>query len=194
MAVTLLPVDNALWSAARFAGLCLARQQRVRLSLPHGARPTARRSFTPGTGSVCNGAGITTLPASAGGGTAGRVVNLNASSFGSGSPAIGMNVFVYQQVRYQLRPLALRLPAASLSGGRCSTAARRGTRRALRQLGTLSFLCPELHVAQDAVPVPRSLTRGHRDSSRRHERSCAQGSPDRKADGPHDLDLLQEPA
>jgi hypothetical protein len=33
------------------------------------------------------------------------VVNLNAGTIGGGTPSIGMNVFVYQQVRYRFAPL-----------------------------------------------------------------------------------------
>ena len=159
MAVTLLPVDNTQWSAARFAGFAwrdnTTSAYRYRTTSFHGAT-----IFTPGTGSVCATAAITTLPASAGGGTAGRVVNLNASSLGTGLPSIGMNVFVYQQVRYRFAPSAA-LPGRTalwrevLNGGPNEELAA-----PFDSTAHFSFYVVGSDVAQAAVPSPRSLTRG----------------------------------
>ena len=159
MAVTLLPVDNTQWSAARFAGFAwrdnTTSAYRYRTTSLHGAT-----IFTPGTGSVCTTAAITTLPASAGSGTAGRVVNLNASSMGAGLPSIGMNVFVYQQVRYRFAPSAA-LPGRTalwrevLNGGPSEELAA-----PFDSTAHFSFYVVGSDVAQSAVPSPRSLTRG----------------------------------
>jgi len=159
MAVTMLPVDNTQWSAARFAGFAwrdnTTSAYRYRTTSFHGAT-----IFTPGTGSVCTTAAITTLPASAGSGTAGRVVNLNASALGTGSPSIGMNVFVYQQVRYRFAPSAA-LPGRTalwrevLNGGPSEELAA-----PFDSTAHFSFYVVGSDVAQSAVPSPRSLTRG----------------------------------
>lgn len=159
MAVTMLPVDNTQWSAARFAGFAwrdnTTSAYRYRTTSLHGAT-----IFTPGTGSVCTTAAITTLPASAGSGTAGRVVNLNASALGTGSPSIGMNVFVYQQVRYRFAPSAA-LPGRTalwrevLNGGPSEELAA-----PFDSTAHFSFYVVGSDVAQSAVPSPRSLTRG----------------------------------
>ena len=159
MAVTMLPVDNTQWSAARFAGFAwrdnTTSAYRYRTSSTNGAT-----IFTPGTGSVCTTAGITTLPASAGGGTAGRVVNLNASTIGSGSPSIGMNVFVYQQVRYRFMP-SFALPGRValfrqvLNGGPNEELAA-----PFDSTARFRFYVVGSDVAQDGVPFPRSNTRG----------------------------------
>lgn len=159
MAVTLLPVDNTQWSAARFAGFAwrdnTTSAYRYRTSSGSGAT-----IFSPGTGSVCTTAGITTLPASAGGGTAGRVVNLNASSMGSGTPSVGMNVFVYQQVRYRFMP-SVALPGRIalyrevLNGGPNEELAA-----PFDSSARFRFYVVGSDVAQNSVPSPRSLTRG----------------------------------
>jgi len=159
MAVTMLPVDNTQWSAARFAGFAwrdnTTAAYRYRSSSFNGAT-----IFSPGTGSVCTAAGITTLPASAGGGTAGRVVNLNAGSMGSGTPSVGMNVFVYQQVRYQFRmssaiPGRIALWREVLNGGPVEELAA-----PFDSSARFRFYVVGSAVAQGSVPSPRSLTRG----------------------------------
>jgi hypothetical protein len=159
IAATMLPVDNTQWSAARFAGFAwrdnTTSAYRYRTTSFQGAT-----IFTPGTMSVCNTAGILTLPASAGGGTAGRVVNLNASSLGSGLPSIGMNVFVYQQVRYRFAPSTalpgrIALWREVLNGGPIEELAA-----PFDSTAHFSFYVVGSNVAQSAVPSPRSITRG----------------------------------
>ena len=96
MAVSLLPVENSLWSAAVFAGWAWRDEATEVYRYRRAGGATNATIFSPGTASVCAipGDTIKTLPL-------GRVVNLNASSFGTpGSPSRGMNVFVYQRVRY----------------------------------------------------------------------------------------------
>lgn len=159
MAATMLPVDNTQWSAARFAGFAWRDNNtsayRYRTIATNGAT-----IFTPGTGSVCATAGITTLPASAGGGTAGRVVNLNASTIGSGTPAVGMNVFVYQQVRYSFAPSTalpgrIALWRQVLNGGPNEELAA-----PFDSTARFGFYVVGSETAQVSVPSPRSLTRG----------------------------------
>jgi type II secretory pathway pseudopilin PulG len=159
MAVTLLPVDNAQWSAARFAGFAW-RDNSTAAYRYRTASSSGATIFSPGTGSVCTTAGITTLPASAGGGTAGRVVNLNAGTMGSGTPSVGMNVFVYQQVRYRFAP-SVALPGRValwrqvLNGGPDEELAA-----PFDSTARFSFYVVGSDVAQGSVPSPRSLTRG----------------------------------
>jgi type II secretory pathway pseudopilin PulG len=159
MAVTLLPVDNTQWSAARFAGFAW----RDATTSAYGYRTVATDGatiFTPGTSSVCTSAGITTLPPEAGGGTAGRVVNLNASTMGSGTPSIGMNVFVYQQVQYRFAastalPGRIALWRTVLNGGPTEELAA-----PFDSSAGFRFYVVGSTVAQTAVPAPPSLTRG----------------------------------
>lgn len=159
MAVTMLPVDNTQWAAARFAGFAW-RDNNTSAYRYRTVSGNSATIFTPGTGSVCNAAGITTLPASAGGGTAGRVVNLNASSLGSGTPSVGMNVFVYQQVRYRFAP-SFALPGRIalwrevLNGGPSEELAA-----PFDSSARFRFYVVGSDVAQGSVPSPRSLTRG----------------------------------
>lgn len=160
MAVTMLPVDNTLWAAARFAGFAW-RDAATGAYHYRTASSDGATIFTPGTGSVCSAAGIATLPASAGAGTtAGRVVNLGASSFGAGSRSVGMNVFVYQQVRYQFAPSTalpgrIALWRTVLNGGPTEElAAPFDTSARFR------FYVVGSTVAQTSVPIPGSLTRG----------------------------------
>jgi type II secretory pathway pseudopilin PulG len=159
IAATMLPVDNTQWSAARFAGFAWRDNStsayRYRTVSSNGAT-----IFTPGTGSVCASAGITTLPASAGGGTAGRVVNLNAGTIGTGTPSVGMNVFVYQQVRYRFAPSSalpgrVALWREVLNGGPSEELAA-----PFDSSARFAFYVVGSTVAQSALPSPRSLTRG----------------------------------
>ena len=159
MAVTLLPVDNTQWSAARFAGFAWrdASTSAYRYRSVSGSSATI---FSPGTMSVCTTAGIATLPASAGGGTAGRVVNLNAFSMGLGTPAVGMNVFVYQQVRYRFAPSAalpgrIALWRQVLNGGPTEELAA-----PFDSTARFRFYVLGSDIPQSSVPSPRSLTRG----------------------------------
>ncbi len=159
MAATMLPVDNTQWSAARFAGFAWrdASTSAYRYRSVSGSSATI---FTPGTGSVCTSAGITTLPSSAGSGTAGRVVNLNASSLGSGTPSVGMNVLLYQQVRYEFDssvalPGRIALWRTVLNGG-----LREELAAPFDNTARFRFYVVGSDVPQNSVPSPRSLTRG----------------------------------
>jgi len=159
LAATMLPVDNTAWSAARFGGFAW-RDNATSAYRYRSVSGSGATIFTPGTGAVCTAAGIATLPASAGGGTAGRVVNLNASTLGSGSPSIGMNVLVYQQVRYQFAP-SVALPTRIalwrqvLNGGPNEELAA-----PFDSTARFRFYVVGSSVSQGSVPSPRSLTRG----------------------------------
>jgi hypothetical protein len=159
MAVTMLPVDNTQWSAAHFAGFAW----RDGTTSAYHYRTVSGNSatiFTPGTMAVCTAAAIATLPAAAGSGTAGRVVNLNASSIGIGAPSVGMNVFVYQQVRYQFAPSTalpgrIALWRTVLNGGPTEELAA-----PFDSSARFRFYVVGSTVAQTSVPIPISLTRG----------------------------------
>ncbi len=159
LAATMLPVDDAQWSAARFAGFAW-RDNSTSAYRYRTASFSGATIFSPGTGSVCSAAGIATLPASAGFGTPGRVVNLNAGTIGGGTPSIGMNVFVYQQVRYRFAPSAalpgqVALWRQVLNGGSDEELAA-----PFDSTARFRFYVVGSDVAQGSVPSPRSLARG----------------------------------
>ena len=161
LVVSLLPVDNSLWSAsvANFGGFAW----RDEATSDYHYRMTSAPVVDPGAVAVCTGAGITPLPASAGGGTPGRVVELGGSMGGSGTPTVGMNVLLLQQVRYRFAP------STALPG---STALWRDILVGVTTVGSEELAAPfdstarfrfylaDSSVAQDAVPLTRSLTRG----------------------------------
>ncbi|MBP2646576.1 MAG: hypothetical protein H6Q77_200 [Gemmatimonadetes bacterium] len=164
LTASLLPVDNTLWAAsvAGFAGFAW----RDEASGTYRYRTTSTTVSTVGP-AVCNAAGIATLPASAGGGTAGRVVQLGAPSMGTAAPyaslvpTVGMNVLLLQQVRYRFAP-SVALPGATalwrevLSG----TPISEELAAPFDSTARFRFYVTGSTLAQDAVPSPRTLTRG----------------------------------
>jgi prepilin-type N-terminal cleavage/methylation domain-containing protein len=165
LTASLLPIDNTLWAASLtgFAGFAW----RDEATGTYRYRTTSTTVSTVGP-AVCSAAGIATLPASAGGGTAGRVVQLGAPSMGntvapytSLVPTVGMNVLLLQQVRYRFAP-SVALPGATalwrevLSG----TPISEELAAPFDSTARFRFYVTGSSVAQDAVPSPRSLTRG----------------------------------
>ena len=164
LTVSVLPVDNSAWAAARFAGWAwrdaASGKYRYRMGSP---------TLSAGNAAVCNAANIVTLPASAGGGTAGRVVQLGAPSMGTSGgysglvPTVGMNVMLLQRVRYSFAPsdaLAAMVPRPIalfrevIGGTREELAAPFDTTARFR------FYVTGSDVPQDAVPSPITMTRG----------------------------------
>jgi prepilin-type N-terminal cleavage/methylation domain-containing protein len=95
LTVSLLPVDPTLLGAAYFAGFAWrdvgTSLYRYRTNTGNGAVlhvPSSNPAICVQPGDT-----ITTLPG-------GSVVNLTASTIGPGAPTRGMNVFLYQRVRY----------------------------------------------------------------------------------------------
>lgn len=164
LTVSLLPLDNTLWSAsvAGFGGFAW----RDEASGQYRYRTTSVSVTTVGP-AVCNAAGLVTLPASAAGGTAGRVVELGASSMGNSGaysslvPAVGMNVLLLQLVRYRFAA-SVALPGSTalwrevLSG----TPVSEELAAPFDSTARFRFYVVGSSTAQDAVPSPRSDTRG----------------------------------
>ncbi len=161
LVVSLLPIDNAVYSAAYFGGWAWrdASSGRYRYRV---------NSTTVNTGAVgtCLGASITTLPASAGPGTAGRVVQLTALSMGNSGgwaslvPTVGMNVFLFQRVRYRFAassalPGRIALWRDVLNGGPSEELAA-----PFDTTARFRFYLSGSDSAQDAPPSPLNLTRG----------------------------------
>ena len=165
LTASLLPLDNSLWAAsvAGFAGFAW----RDEASGTYRYRTTSTTVSTVGP-AVCNAAGISTLPASAGGGTAGRVVQLDAPSMGTAPPyaslvpTVGMNVLLLQQVRYRFAPsVALPLgPPALWRDVLSGTTISEELAAPFDSTARFRFYVTGALTAQDAVPSPRSLTRG----------------------------------
>lgn len=165
LTVSLLPIENSLWAAgvAGFGGFAW----RDEASGTYRYRTTSTSVSTVGP-ATCNAAGIITLPATAGGGTAGRVVDLVAPSMGNSSapytgllPTVGMNVLLLQQVRYRFAP-SVALPGSTalwrdiLSG----TTISEELAAPFDSTARFRFYVTGASAAQDAVPTDRSLTRG----------------------------------
>lgn len=162
--VSVLPIDNSQWSAstAGFGGFAW----RDEASGEYRYRTTSVSIASTGSG-TCSAAGITTLPASAGGGTAGRVVSLGATSMGNSGayasmvPTVGMNVLLLQRVRYRFAP-SVALPGSTalwrevLSGSAISEELAAPFDSTAR----FRFYVVGSNVAQDAVPSPRTDARG----------------------------------
>jgi type II secretory pathway pseudopilin PulG len=165
LVVSVLPIDNSAWAAARFAGWAW----RDTTSGKYRYRMTGSPTLSAGNIAVCNAANIVTLPASAGGGTAGRVVQLGAPSMGTSGgysglvPTVGMNVMLLQRVRYYFAPsmaLAVTLPGSIalwrdvIGGASEELAAPFDTTARFR------FYVTGSDVPQDATPSPITMTRG----------------------------------
>lgn len=155
LTVSLLPVDPALLGAAWFAGFAWrdvsTSLYTYRTNTGNGAALQAPSS-NPG---ICRQPGdtVTTLPG-------GSVVNVTASSIGAGTPTRGMNVFLYQRVRYWFGT-STALPGQTAlwrsvvgSGINEELAAPFDTSARFR------FYRVGSTAAQTAVPSPRSDTRG----------------------------------
>jgi prepilin-type N-terminal cleavage/methylation domain-containing protein len=165
LTVSVLPVDNSAWAAARFAGWAW----RDAASGKYRYRMSGGPTLSAGNAAVCSAANIVTLPASAGGGTAGRVVQLGAPSMGTGSgysglvPTVGMNVMLLQRVRYRFAPsaaLAVSMPSAialwrDVIGGTSEELAA-----PFDSTARFRFYVTGSDVPQDAVPSPITMTRG----------------------------------
>jgi len=166
LVASVLPVDNSVWAAARFAGWAWrdasTGKYRYRMTtIGLGA----------GTPTVCDpGASIRTLTAAEGGGTAGRVIQLTSpGSMGTSGgysglvPSVGMSVMLLQRVRYRFAPsvaLAVALPGSIalwrdvIGGTSEELAAPFDTTARFR------FYVTGSDVPQDAVPSPITMTRG----------------------------------
>ena len=164
LVVSILPVDNSVWAAAQFAGWAWRDEATGKYRYR-----TFSTTLSAGSALVCTAASIVTLPASAGGGTAGRVVQLGASSMGTSggyaglAPSVGMNVMLLQRVRYRFAPsvaLAASLPGSIalwrdvIGGSSEELAAPFDTTARFR------FYVAGSDIPQDAVPSPITLTRG----------------------------------
>jgi type II secretory pathway pseudopilin PulG len=164
LTVSILPVDNAVWAAARFGGFAwrgsLGRY-RYRTVSTNGA------SVANGNQAVCDGQAppIATLPPAAGSGTPGRVVRLNATSgmggtSGVGTPTVGMPVILYQRVRYRFEA-SVAIPGRTalwrevLHGG-----ANEELAAPFDSTAHFRFFVTGSDIPQTAVPSPRSLARG----------------------------------
>jgi prepilin-type N-terminal cleavage/methylation domain-containing protein len=179
LTVSVLPVDNSAWAAATFAGWAwrdaASGKYRYRMT---SASPT----LSAGNAAVCSAANIVTLPASAGGGTAGRVVQLGATSMGTSGgysglvPTVGMNVILLERVRYRFDssaavPGTIALWREVIGGTPEELAAPFDTTARFR------FYVTGSDVPQDAVPSPITMTRGievHLDGK---SETVPQGSP-----------------
>lgn len=155
MAVSILPVDNALWSAAVFAGWAW-RDDGTAAYRYRSSSGSSATIFSPGTASVCAipGDTIKTLPL-------GRVVNLNASSFGTpGTPGRGMNVFVYQRVRYWFGASSSLLGQIALHRSVLGSGTQEELAAPFDATARFQFYRVGSSNAQSSVPSPRSDTRG----------------------------------
>jgi hypothetical protein len=127
-------------------------------------------TLNPGSAAACGGAvSITTLPASAGGGTAGRVVQLGAPSMGTSGgysglvPTVGMNVILLQRVRYTFEPsdaLATMVPRPMALYREVIGGTREELAAPFDGTARFRFYVIGSDVPQDAVPSPITMTRG----------------------------------
>ena len=162
LVASVLPVDNAVWAAARFAGWAW----RDAATGKYRYRMTTT-GLGAGVPTVCDpGASIRTLTAAEGGGTAGRVVQFTSpGTMGTSGgysglvPSIGMSVMLLQRVRYYFGPSSLPTGGMALfrdviGGTSEELAAPFDTTARFR------FYVIGSDVPQDAVPSPITMTRG----------------------------------
>ncbi len=165
LVVSILPVDNSAWAAARFAGW--AWRDEATGKYRYRMTATGLGAGAPG---VCTAASIRTLTAAEGGGTAGRVIQLTSpGTMGTSGgysglvPSVGMNVILMQRVRYRFWPssaLAATNPGAmalwrDVIGGSSEELAA-----PFDSTARFRFYVTGSDIPQDAVPSPITMTRG----------------------------------
>jgi prepilin-type N-terminal cleavage/methylation domain-containing protein len=150
--VSLLPVDATMFAAAGFSGFAYRNAAGV-----YTYQQTAV-SLTTGTAqAACTAAGITTLP-SINGSPAGQVVTLVGNL--APVPPVGSIFFLFRRVRYEFK-------ASTILPGRTGLWRTLVTGGATEELAApfdatarVNFYVLANAVAQAAVPVPLSNTRG----------------------------------
>jgi prepilin-type N-terminal cleavage/methylation domain-containing protein len=155
LTVSLLPVDPTLLGAIYFAGFAwrdvYTSAYKYRTSSGNGAALLAPSSNP----SICVQAGdtISTLPG-------GSVVNLTANTMGSGTPTRGMNVFLYQRVRYWFGTSTALPGRVALWRSVMGSGVVEELAAPFDTTARFRFYTVGSSVAQTAVPSPRSDARG----------------------------------
>jgi hypothetical protein len=165
LTVSVLPVDNSVWAAARFAGWAW----RDEATGKYRYRMTTT-GLGAGVPAACTAASIRTLTAAEGGGTAGRLVQFSSpgtmgTSFGYSGlvPTVGMSVMLLQRVRYRFAPsaaLAATDPTAVALWRDVIGGASEELAAPFDNTARFRFYVAGSDIPQDAVPSPITLTRG----------------------------------